>query len=272
MNKERWKSLLANNHHSVFQTNEWIDILSEDGWHPVYLVNKDFTGGMVFMENKTKDAYEGLRLGCYGGVIGNMVNVCELMSTSIRYIRIVDYPDTLHLDGWDKTYISTFLVDLQKINLSHGRTSDLNKAKKNGISVKETTDLETFYSVYLSGMDRFPGTVDVKSIEFFSKIMKSGLAKFHLAFKDNKPVGCTIHLYYKDKIFSYIGLATSTYRNLGVLTAIYDYIINNSSGYATYNFGAAVSETQKWFKESFGAIEYRYPIYGLVFNYKYQTI
>lgn len=272
MNKEKWKTLLDNNQHSVFQTSEWIDALSEDGWQPIYLVNKDWSGGMVFMENKDQDAYESLRLGCHGGVVGNMVNVCELMSTDMNYIRIVDYPDTLHLDGWAKSYTSTYLLDLKNYRMSHGRKADLKIANDIEMLLEITTDVELFYRLYLQAMTKFPGTKDIKSLDYFNKIMKSGLAKFFIAWCNKEPIAVSVHLFYNRKIFNYITMVVPGYEKSGAITYITKTIIDEFNDYDTYNFGASVSKGTGTYKRSWGASEYQYPIYGLIFNLKYTTI
>jgi hypothetical protein len=248
--KTKWQELLSNNLHSVFQTWEWADIMRTNEWYPIWLVNDDWSGGIQLMTNG--DAYESMRLGCYGGVIGKQVNLCELMSTEINYIRIFDY--------------------LDNYRLSNGRKDDLRIAKKEGLELVETRDLEKFYHIFREGMKKFPNTTYVKPIEFFEKMMKSNFVKFHLVLKGSKEIGCSAHIYYNGEIFGYTAQNLMEYSRMGVTTFNLMEVIKQSPDSKTYNFGVGINEGNKFFKTSWGAKEHQYPIYGITFKLKYEYV
>jgi hypothetical protein len=258
---------LKNHSHSVFQTAEWTEVLTDDNWQPIYLINDDWSGAMVLMENKEKNAYESSLYGCYGGHIGNPVNIYELLSTDLNYIRIVDYFNTFQ-ENWNKKEISTYLLDTNDYKLSHGRKDDLRKAKLLGLKIRETTDMEEFTALYLEAMKQFK-TENFKSKEFFDKILKSGLAKFYIAELD-KPVAISVHLFYNGEIFNYITMSLN--RQVDSLTSITKHIIDNNSEYKLYNFGVSINEGNSYYKKSWGAKEYKYSIQGLIFKLKYEYV
>jgi hypothetical protein len=268
--KEKWNNFLKNKSHSVFQTYEWAKIMETEEWHPIWLINDDWSGGMVLMENHDHTQYESMRLGCYGGVIGEQVNLAELMSTEINYIRIFDYFETTKCEGWDKQYVSNYIIDLNNYKLSNGRRDDLRLAKKAGLKLVETADLEKFYSVFVEGMKKFPDTQYVKPIEFFKKMMDSGFVKLHLVLKGDKAVGCSAHIYYNGEIFGYTAQNLPEYSRMGVTTFNLQEVINQSPESKTYNFGVGINDGNKFFKTSWGAKEHQYPIYGIIFKPKYE--
>ena len=231
MDKTKWSNLLNNNQHSVFQTTEWADVqngLTDDNdnvWHPLYLVNNDWSGGMVLMENQNHDAYESMFMGCYGGQIGNPVNLYELFSTGLNYMRVVDYNKTMDCDGWQKKFVSTYLIDINDYELSNGRKDDLRKSKLAGIVIEQTEDIDKFYNYYLIAMGQFPNTIDIKTKDFFERLIKTKFAKFYFAVSGCKIMAISVHLLYSGEIFNYISMAISEYRNSGAITLITKRII-----------------------------------------------
>lgn len=270
MPKETWNNFLKNKSHSVFQTYEWSQIMEVEGWHPVWLVNKDWSGGMVLMENDEHTAYESMRFGCYGGTIGEPVNIIELMSTDMNYIRIFDYNSTMKLEGWNKQMLSTYIINLDNYRLSNGRRDDLRIAKKEGLRIEETTNIERFYAVFVEAMKFFPNTTQIKPKEFFEKMCKYDFVKFHLVSKGSKDIGCSTHLLYNGEIFGYTAMVLPEFRNTGCTTFNLKHLMDSNPEYKTYNFGVGISDGNHAFKKSWGAYEHKYPIYGIIFQTKYE--
>lgn len=262
MNQQKWEKLLQREKSSIFQTKEWVDALTNKDWKPVYLVNDDYTGGMVLMTNGK--SFESMPYGGYGGFIGEPVNYNKLLSIDTGYIRIADYHNTLG-NEWEKMQVSTYLLEIHNFKESHSVHDNLRIANKYGLIVKESP-IDEWIKVFHKCYGRF----DIAYSRDFLQRVRDNLgdkAKFLGCYKGEDLIGVSLQLFYKKEIFNLYNIGLD--KKMQPVSLMMKYVIDNYPEYDTYNLGATSNENVANFKKNWGAKEYKYNICGKTFNLQY---
>lgn len=273
IDKKKWNRLLKKNKSSVFQTYEWAKSQESESWKPIYVVNDDYSGGIVLMQRSDKRAYDSMIRGGYGGYIGKPVDFKGLLTPSLNYIRFIDYANKMKLDGYEKTMATTYLVNLKDFKPSHGIKDNLRVAKKEGVAIERTDDIELFHKIYKEIYEEFD-LMDIPEVSYFRNIAREmgEAAKFYVMKIKNKTIGVALQLFYKDEIFNLYNACLEKYKRSGAITACMYKVIEENPGYKVYNLGAATDEGAHIFKSRWGAKRYDYPIYGKIINIDYKRI
>lgn len=119
------------------------------------------------------------------------------------------------------------------------------KAQKMGVTVKETQnekDMEGFYKLYLSMMDRFSSTPKPHSMLRF--LQTSSIAKLIVAYFEDRLIAGLLFIHFNKTVRLWVEASDPGYLNYRPNNAIIDYIIRwaCNNGYSFVDFGASPPE------------------------------
>ncbi len=172
---------------------------------------------------------------------------------------------------WEKTYIlqrkeEDELLKGYKKNLRE----DINRAKRNNLIFRELNekDLKKFYDIYLFTFKKFKAKlIPFSFIEnLYKKLKNFNLSNFYGVFKDENLLSALIVLYPDKKTaLAFIQGTSKDGYSLNASSFLFHNTILQEfgKGIEIFSFGAVPDKKESliFFKEKFGAEEYRYPVY-----------
>lgn len=173
--------------------------------------------------------------------------------------------------AWEKAYILK-KTDEEKLLRGYKKSlrEDIRRAEKNKLFFRELDEsfLEEFYKIYSYTMRKFKS----KSLPFefiqnlYKRLKPKDLLNFYGVFRDNNLVSAVITLYPDEKTsLAYIqGTSEKGYKLDASPFLFHNLILNEfKKGYEIFSFGAVPDKSKSliFFKKSFGAEEYDYPVY-----------
>ncbi|KXS41631.1 MAG: hypothetical protein AWU59_2009 [Methanolobus sp. T82-4] len=292
--RDEWEEfILTHPYGNIFQSSIMADVFSRTkNYEPVSLAAKDESSGellavlqsVIITEMPGVLSFFSSRAVLQGGPLfvdsdkgreatrslmehyNNLVN-SKIVYTQIRNMwdtqaclgifESLDYEYDQHLD---------FLIDLDRnedeiwSDVQKSRRKGINRAKKNGISIKTVDsrkELLSCYDLVLDTYKRFKIPIaDISLFEAaYEELVPKGHADFFIALKDDEPVGTRITLNYMDMVYDWY--AGSRQGVDYVDEALVWHILKENAGkYKVFDFGGAGHPDKPYgvreFKRRFG--------------------
>ncbi len=147
----------------------------------------------------------------------------------------------------------------------------IRKSVKSGVIVKENNDdreIENFYKLYLSMMDKFNSTP--KPYSLIRLLQKSPIAKLISAYFEDRLIAGLLFIYFNKTVRLWIEASDHNYLNYRPNNAIIDYIVRWAcdNGYSFVDFGASPPENNGLiaFKEEWRAKRVWFYTYTRVYS------
>ncbi len=145
------------------------------------------------------------------------------------------------------------------------------KADKSGVIVSETQsekDMEDFYKLYLSMMDKFNSTP--KPYSLLKLLQTSSIAKLVVAYLQNKLIAGLLFIHFNKTVRLWVEASDQQYLNYRPNNAIIDYIVRwaCNNGYSFVDFGASPPENNGLiaFKEEWRAEKVWFYTYAKLYS------
>ncbi len=171
-----------------------------------------------------------------------------------------------------------FLIDLKRpeneiwSDINRSMRKNINKARKNGVLIKEVTEKEkikVFYNFLKNTYHKAKKPImDLSYFEaIYDLLVPAGMAKFHLAEYKNEYIGGRVTLMYKNIVYAHYVSTSDEYKHLNpnafLNWEIIRWGINN--GFHEFDFGGAGNPQEEYgvreFKRQFGGRPVNYGRY-----------
>jgi hypothetical protein len=167
--------------------------------------------------------------------------------------------------------ISSAIISERRMTFTESRLSGLRKARRRGLTVKESTDFDTFWQILNDNLTAKYGVRPVHSaaeLELLHGRFPDQI-KLYLVFEDEVPLGGTVLFLTPQVLHTQYISATPEGKACGAIDLLFDYLINQV--YADYRFidfgkstssdSADLNENLIFQKEGFGARAVCYDTY-----------
>lgn len=159
-------------------------------------------------------------------------------------------------------HIASTLTRNHRLKFIESRRSGIRKALRNGLTVRESEDMKTFWAILNENLNRRYGAKPVHT-EAELKLLKSRFPsqiKLYMAFKDNKALGGTLIFETKQVVHTQYISASPEGKAEGALDLLFDFLLNKVYADAPYfDFGKSsdgdghdLNRTLIFQKEGFG--------------------
>ncbi len=167
--------------------------------------------------------------------------------------------------------ISSAIIGERRMTFTESRLSGLRKARRRGLTVKESTDFDTFWQILNDNLTAKYGVRPVHSAAELELLHGrfSDQIKLYLVFEDEVPLGGTVLFLTPQVLHTQYISATPEGKTCGAIDLLFDHLINQV--YADYRFidfgkstssdSADLNENLIFQKEGFGARAVCYDTY-----------
>ena len=167
--------------------------------------------------------------------------------------------------------ISSTIIQADKIKFTESRKSGIRKALSNGITVRLSNDLSTFWEILDTNLKNKYGVAPVHTL-LEMQLLQSRFPqyiKLYMAYKDDIALGGTLLYITKQVVHTQYISANVEGKELGVLDLLFDYLINHEyTNYPYFDFGQSTEQMGHLLnvslifqKEGFGGRGMCYDIY-----------
>jgi len=167
--------------------------------------------------------------------------------------------------------ISSTIIQSDKIKFIESRKSGIRKALSNGITVRQSSDLSTFWEILDTNLKNKYGVAPVHTLSEI-QLLQSRFPqniKLYMAYKDDIALGGTLLYITKQVVHTQYISASVEGKDLGVLDLLFDCLINREyTNYPYFDFGQSteqmgnlLNESLIFQKEGFGGRGMCYDIY-----------
>lgn len=291
--KDEWEEfILTHPNGNIFQSSIMADVFSKTkNYEPVSLAAKDeFSGevmavlqSVIITEMPVLSSFSS-RAVLHGGPLfvdsdkgreaaRNLIeHYNDYVDSKIVYTQIRNMWDTqaclemFETLGYEFDQHLDFLIDLDRnedeiwSDVQKSRRKGINRAKKNGISIKAVDNRKELLSCYDLVLDTYKRfKIPIADISLFKaayeELMPKGHADFFIALQDDEPVGTRITLNYMDMVYDWY--AGSKQGVDYVDEALVWHILEENAGkYKVFDFGGAGHPDKPYgvreFKRRFG--------------------
>ncbi len=167
--------------------------------------------------------------------------------------------------------ISSTIIQSDKIKFIESRKSGVRKALLNNITIRQSSDLRTFWEILDTNLRNKYGVKPVHTLSEI-KLLQARFPqniKLYLAYKDDVALGGTLLYITKPVVHTQYISANIEGKELGVLDLLFDFLINHEYtnypyfdfGQSTEQMGGLLNESLIFQKEGFGGRGMCYDIY-----------
>ncbi|MCD7924952.1 MAG: GNAT family N-acetyltransferase [Bacteroides sp.] len=167
--------------------------------------------------------------------------------------------------------ISSTIIQSDKIKFIESRKSGIRKALSNGITVRQSSNLSTFWEILDTNLKNKYGVAPVHTLSEI-QLLQSRFPqniKLYMAYKDDIALGGTLLYITKQVVHTQYISASVEGKDLGVLDLLFDCLINREyTNYPYFDFGQSteqmgnlLNESLIFQKEGFGGRGMCYDIY-----------
>ena len=158
-----------------------------------------------------------------------------------------------------------------KLKLSGQRHRGVNKARRNGLIVRETKDIDSFYDILDKNLMARHGVHPVHTIDELHLLMQRfpDRIRLFMTYCNDTPLAGSLLFITKNVVHTQYISASEEGKEMGALDMLFDYLINNCPSECSYfDFGCSTEEGGYYLneglihqKEGFGARGVCYDIY-----------